>query len=107
MWIKGGMLKIQIKQLIGFQSFPCRNYKDHMQKSDIKVSADLQKFIQKFEPNKFKMLARGIEIRGNNDLHRSITFAKELIERLKLNLTVHHSAEMASYGGFEVLQAVH
>jgi hypothetical protein len=77
-----------------------------MQKSDNKVNADLQKFIQKFEPNKFKMLRTGIEIRGNNDVHRSIAFAKELIERLKLNLTVHNSAEMASYGGFEVRHSV-
>jgi len=74
-----------------------------MKKTDTKISADLQKFIEKFEPNKFKMLARGIEIRGNNDLHRSITFAKELIEKMKLKLKVHHSADMAMYGGFEVV----
>ena len=74
-----------------------------MKKTDTTISADLQKFIEKFEPNKFKMLARGIEIRGNNDVHRSITFAKELIERMKLNLKVYHSAEMAMYGGFEVI----
>ncbi|MFP5079439.1 hypothetical protein [Pedobacter sp. JCM 36344] len=78
-----------------------------MPKTDIHINTDLQKFIQKFEPHKFKVLARGIEIRGTGDLHRSITFAKELIERLKLNLTVHHSAEMASYGGFEVLHGLH
>ncbi|WP_316817223.1 hypothetical protein [Pedobacter nyackensis] len=76
-----------------------------MQKKENNISSDLQKFIEKFEPNKFKMLARGIEIRGNSDLHRSIIFAKELIERLKLKLTVHHSAEMALYGGFEVVYA--
>lgn len=74
-----------------------------MQKTDTAISADLQKFIEKFEPNKFKMLTRGIEIRGTNDLHRSITYAKELIERMKLKLAVHHSAEMAMYGGFEVV----
>jgi len=74
-----------------------------MKKTDSNISADLQKFIEKFEPNKFKMLARGIEIRGNNDLHRSITFAKDLIERMKLKLAVHHSADMAMYGGFEVI----
>jgi len=72
-----------------------------MRKTETKT--DLQKFIEKFEPNKFKMLTRGIEIRGNSDLHRSITFAKELIERMKLKLTVNHSAEMAMYGGFEVV----
>ncbi|MBB5438261.1 MULTISPECIES: hypothetical protein [Pedobacter] len=76
-----------------------------MQKKETNTSTDLQKFIEKFEPNKFKLLARGIEIRGNNDLHRSITFAKELIEKMKLKLTVHHSAEMALYGGFEVVYA--
>ncbi|ACU02872.1 hypothetical protein Phep_0650 [Pedobacter heparinus DSM 2366] len=78
---------------------------DFMQKKETNTSTDLQKFIEKFEPNKFKLLARGIEIRGNNDLHRSITFAKELIEKMKLKLTVHHSAEMALYGGFEVVYA--
>lgn len=74
-----------------------------MQKTVTNVNPDLQKFIDKFEPNKFKMLSRGIEIRGNSDLYRSITFAKELIEKMKLKLTVHHSAEMAMYGGFEVV----
>ena len=74
-----------------------------MQKTDTSLRNDLQKFIEKFEPNKFKMLSRGIEIRGNQDLYRNITFAKELIEKMKLSLTVHHSAEMAMYGGFEVI----
>lgn len=76
-----------------------------MQKTNTQVNTDLQKFIDKFEPNKFKMLTRGIEIRGNHDLPRSISFAKDLIERLKLKLTVRHSAEMAMYGGFEVVYA--
>ncbi|UKT65386.1 hypothetical protein [Pedobacter mucosus] len=71
-----------------------------------KISADLQKFIQRFEPNKFKMLKRGIEIRGMADIHRNIFRAKELIERLKLNLIVNHNAEMLGYGGFEVNDVV-
>ncbi|WP_316734667.1 hypothetical protein [Pedobacter aquatilis] len=66
-------------------------------------TADLDKFIEKFEPSKFKMLSRGIEIRGIKDLNRSITYANELIERLKLKLAVSHSAEMAMYGSFEVV----
>ncbi len=74
----------------------------NMNKTDIKISSDLQKFIQKFEPSKFKLLAKGIEIRGMNDLHRNISQAKALIESMKLNLTVSHNAEMVSYGGFEV-----
>jgi hypothetical protein len=74
-----------------------------MRKTETKT--DLQKFIEKFDPNKFKMLTSGIEISGNSDLHRSITFAKELIERMKLKLADNHSAEMAMYGGFEVVYA--
>ncbi|WP_316816620.1 hypothetical protein [Pedobacter nyackensis] len=73
-----------------------------MEKKEIKISSDLQKFIDKFEPNKFKLLAKGIEVRGINDMHRNITQAKALIERLNLNLIVSHNAEMISYGGFEV-----
>ncbi|WP_133779739.1 hypothetical protein [Pedobacter nutrimenti] len=74
-----------------------------MQQKDTLLSADLQRFIDKFEPSKFKTLTRGIEVRGTNNLHQSIAGAKELIERLKLNLSVHHTAEMALYGSFEVL----
>lgn len=73
-----------------------------MEKTQITISSDLQKFINKFEPNKFKLLAKGIEIRGMSDLHRNITRAKELIEKMNLKLVVLHDAEMISYGGFEV-----
>jgi len=74
----------------------------HMENKAIKITADLQKFIEKFEPNKFKILSKGIEIRGINDMHRNISQAKGIIERLELNLVVSHNAEMLSYGGFEV-----
>ncbi|TKC04398.1 hypothetical protein [Pedobacter frigoris] len=76
-----------------------------MEKAQIKISSDLQRFIDKFEPNKFKLLSKGIEIRGINDIHRNIIQAKALIERLELNLVVAHNAEMLSYGGFEVNNA--
>ncbi|TKC09207.1 hypothetical protein [Pedobacter frigoris] len=66
------------------------------------VSADLQQFIAKFEPNKFKVIANGIEVRGINNMHRNLEHAKELIQRLKLKLIVSHNAEMLSYGAFEV-----
>ena len=49
------------------------------------------------------MLQRGIEIRGIKDLNKSIIFAKELIDQLKLKLNVSHTAEMAMYGSFEVV----
>lgn len=66
-------------------------------------TADMEKFIEKFEPSKFKRLARGIEVRGIKDLNKSIVYANEVIERLKLKLSVAHSAEMAMYGSFEVV----
>ncbi|WP_316757524.1 hypothetical protein [Pedobacter aquatilis] len=70
--------------------------------SDNKTITDIQRFIEKFEPSKFKILARGIEVRGIKDLNKNINFAKEIIEKLKLKLVVSHSAEMAMYGSFEV-----
>jgi hypothetical protein len=73
-----------------------------MDKNKIAISPDLQIFINKFEPNKFKLMAKGIEIRGISDMHRNIRQAEDLIERLELNLVVAHHAEMLSYGGFEV-----
>ena len=73
-----------------------------MDKNKIAISPDLQIFINKFEPNKFKLMAKGIEIRGIIDMHRNIRQAEDLIERLELNLVVAHHAEMLSYGGFEV-----
>ncbi len=48
-------------------------------------ATDIQIFIEKFEPSKFKMRSRGIEVRGIKDIHKSISFAKEVIEKLKLN----------------------
>ncbi|MBC6112615.1 hypothetical protein ACFOG5_23990 [Pedobacter fastidiosus] len=66
------------------------------------ISSDLQQFINKFEPIKFKMMAKGIEIRGINDLHRNIVEANQIIERMGLKLIVSHNAEMLSYRGFEV-----
>jgi len=66
------------------------------------LSKDLQKFIEKFEPNKFKIMRSGIEVRGMNNIHDAIETAKRLIEKLKLNLRVSHNAEMVSYGAFEV-----
>jgi hypothetical protein len=73
-----------------------------MEKTEAKISTDLQKFIDKFQPNKFKLMAKGIEIRGIKDMHRNVSQAKELIEFLELDLFVSHNAEMLSYGGFEV-----
>lgn len=73
-----------------------------MENTLLNVSSDLQTFINKFEPNKFKVMAKGIEVRGINNLHSNILEAKSIIERLELKLIVSHSAEMLSYKGFEV-----
>ncbi|MFN0254077.1 hypothetical protein [Pedobacter ureilyticus] len=66
------------------------------------INTDLQRFIDKFQPNKFKLISRGVEIRGAVDLHNAMNEAKLLIERLQLSLAIHHNAEMLSYQGFEV-----
>jgi len=66
-------------------------------------ATDIQIFIEKFEPSKFKMRSRGIEVRGIKDIHKSISFAKHVIEKLKLKLIISHSAEMDVYGSFEVI----
>ncbi|RZM30241.1 MAG: hypothetical protein EOO88_01710 [Pedobacter sp.] len=76
-----------------------------MENTQANISADLQQFLDKFQPNKFKLMVKGVEIRGIKDMHRNITQAKDLIERLELNLVVSHNAEMLSYGGFEVNNA--
>ncbi|WP_316831498.1 hypothetical protein [Pedobacter aquatilis] len=73
-----------------------------MQQNNTEVNKDLQAFILKFEPAKFKLLPKGIEIRGINDLHSSILEAKAIIEKMGLRLTINHNAEMLSYRGFEV-----
>lgn len=73
-----------------------------METNEVKISADLQKFIDKFQPNKFKLMAKGIDIRGIKDMHRNLSQAKAIIKNLELNLFVSHNAEMLSYGGFEV-----
>lgn len=65
-------------------------------------NADLQKFIDKFDPGKFKLIKNGVEIRGIIDLHRGMQEAKALIERFQLKLVVSHTAEMLTYRGFEV-----
>ena len=73
-----------------------------MERKEISITPDLQHFIDKFQPNKFKLMAKGIEVRGINNMHSTITQAKDLIDRLELNLIVQHNAEMLIYGGFEV-----
>lgn len=73
-----------------------------MEMTVLKPNADLQKFIDKFDPRKFKLIKNGVEIRGIVNLQRDMQEAKALIERFQLKLVVSHNAEMLSYRGFEV-----
>jgi hypothetical protein len=66
------------------------------------VSADLDRFIDKYQPSKFKRLSKSIEVRGVNDLEGAMNKARQLILDLKLKLVVINDAEMASYKAFEV-----
>ncbi|WP_316762142.1 hypothetical protein [Pedobacter aquatilis] len=68
------------------------------------LNPELQKFIDAFEPSKFKILKSGIEVRGINNIHSGINYAREIIEKFKLNLLIRHTADMAMYGGFEILK---
>ena len=67
-----------------------------------KLELDLELFIKKFEPSKFKVMPKGIEIRGVNNLHRSMLYAQEIIVAHQLSLEISHNAEMISYRCFEV-----
>ena len=73
-----------------------------MDNTQLDISTDLKIFMDKFEPIKFKMFTRGIEIRGINNIHDNILEARAIIEKLELKLVVLHNAEMLSYKGFEV-----
>ncbi|RZK38209.1 MAG: hypothetical protein EOO90_23000 [Pedobacter sp.] len=72
--------------------------------SSKELNPELQKFINAFQPSKFKILKSGIEVRGVSNIQNGIEYAKQIIQRLKLNLLVRHTADMTMYGGFEILE---
>lgn len=63
---------------------------------------DLERFINKFSPSKYKQLKNGIEVRSVGHLPDSMSKARSLIIDLSLGLEVVHTAEMASYKAFEI-----
>ncbi|WP_225872212.1 hypothetical protein [Pedobacter frigidisoli] len=73
-----------------------------MNNEQAQINKDLQTFIEKFDPRKYKMTKAGVEIRGIIDMYRNLTHARMIITNLELNLTVIHTADMLSYGGFQV-----
>lgn len=68
----------------------------------LNISTDLQIFMNSYDPSKFKIIAKGIEIRGISNIHSNILEARAIIDKLKLKLIVSHNAEMLTYRGFEV-----
>jgi len=73
-----------------------------MEATNTTEKAHLQQFLSEFQPAKFKWLSKGIEVRGIVDIQRALQEAKQLINRLDLELNINHTADMLSYRGFEV-----
>lgn len=73
-----------------------------MKEEENGISEDIQLFIDKFEPAKYKLMEYGIEVRGIKDIHRGLTEAEAIVERFGLKLSINHNAGMLSYGAFEV-----
>lgn len=63
---------------------------------------DLQIFIEKFEPSKFKELKNSIEVRSVSDVESASNKARDLIKSLGLELVVVRDASAACRGAFEV-----
>lgn len=63
---------------------------------------DLERFIQLFEPSKYKRLRNGIEVRGQPELELNVAMAKALVLNQGLRLTIISDANMATYRAFEV-----
>lgn len=64
---------------------------------------DLQIFIEKYSPSKYKELKNSVEVRSVNDVEKASNKATELIKSLKLGLVVVRDANAASRGAFEVM----
>ena len=67
---------------------------------------DLQKFIDKYQPSKYKLLKAGIDVRSVYDLSGAMNKARQLIVDLGLRLEVVHDADMAANRSFEVKEVL-
>jgi hypothetical protein len=63
---------------------------------------DLQIFIEKFQPSKYKQLKNSVEVRSVHDIESASNKATELIKSLNLGLVVVRDASAACRGAFEV-----
>lgn len=73
-----------------------------MEELNLTANSEMLKFMNEFKPAKYKLLKKGLEVRGIINIHDNIIEAKAIIQSLKLRLVVIHSAEMLTYRGFEV-----
>lgn len=71
-----------------------------------KRKTDMQRFIGKYHPSKYKVLKNGIDVRSVNDLNGAMNKARELINDLRLGLVVIHNADMAANRSFEVREVL-
>lgn len=65
-------------------------------------TSDLQIFIDKYQPSKYKMLKNGIEVRSVSNVEESSLKATELIKSMQLRLLVVRDAIVDERGAFEV-----
>ena len=63
---------------------------------------DLEKFKKAFLSEKVKEYANKLEYRGQN-IDKAVPQARELINKLNLNLKVNSTGQLAMYNAFEVL----
>jgi hypothetical protein len=69
---------------------------------NILVKSDLDVFIEKYQPSKFKKLKNSVEVRSVVDVESASNKATELIDSLSLGLVVVRDASAACRGAFEV-----
>lgn len=72
----------------------------------MKNKTDLQLFIKKYQPSKFKELKNGIEVRSVKDIEDASKRATQLIDSMSLGLVVVRDAIMAERSAFEVREVV-
>jgi hypothetical protein len=68
--------------------------------------SDLEIFIEKYDPSKFKKLKNSIEVRSVVDVEKASNKAAGLIKSLALGLVVVRDADAACRGCFEVKEVV-
>ena len=68
--------------------------------------SDLQIFIEKYQPSKFKVMSGKIEVRSVYNLEEAQNKAHEVIKEYGLGLVVVRDAELAANRSFEVKEVV-